>query len=522
MADAPTKPTVLPGEFPPLQGIRLVLLTIAVAVSSFMEILDMTIVNVSVPSIAGSLGVSPSEGTWAISSYMLAAAVVQPLAGWVSRRFGEVRTFVTSIVLFIIFSALCGLATSMPMLIAGRLMQGLVSGPMMAVAQALLIRNYPVHLRGLAMGLWAMVVIIAPVFGPILGGTITDNLSWPWLFYINVPVGALSALASWAVLHKRESRKVKVPIDAVGLILLVVGVGSLQFMLDNGNEQDWFSSPEICIAASIAVVALAFFVPWELTDPHPVVDLRLFKRRNFLVGALSVSVAYFAFSGINVVYPLWLQTTLGYTSTWAGYAIAPVGIVALFLAPLIGKNIHRINLRAAPTFAFCVFATSLYWVSTLNDQASFGQLALPRLLQGVGLALFFLPLNQIVMSGVSPNELALAAGLSNFLRTIAGSISTAVCIWMWNDRTDFHHGVLIEHITNDAVPNIAYQAQLAEQGLPAGLNFAYIERIIGQQASTLGANDVFYMLSILYIVMIPFLWFAKPPFGAAGAAPGGH
>jgi DHA2 family multidrug resistance protein len=293
-------------------------------------------------------------------------------------------------------------------------------------------------------------------------------------------------------------------------------------MLDNGTEQDWVASPENCIAASIAVVALAFFVPWELTDPHPVVDLRLFKRRNFLVGALSVSVAYFAFSGINVVYPLWLQTTLGYTSTWAGYAIAPVGIVALFLAPLIGKNIHRINLRAAPTFAFCVFATSLYWVSTLNDQASFGQLALPRLLQGVGLALFFLPLNQIVMSGVSPNELALAAGLSNFLRTIAGSISTAVCIWMWNDRTDFHHGVLIEHITNDAVPNIAYQAQLAEQGLPAGLNFAYIERIIGQQASTLGANDVFYMLSILYIVMIPFLWFAKPPFGAAGAAPGGH
>lgn len=522
MAEAPATPARLPGEYPPLQGLQLVLLTIAVAVSSFMEILDMTIVNVSVPSIAGSLGVSPSEGTWAISSYMLAAAVVQPLAGWVSRRFGEVRTFVTSIVLFIIFSALCGLATSMPMLIAGRLVQGLVSGPMMSVAQALLIRNYPVHLRGLAMGLWAMVVIIAPVFGPILGGTITDNLSWPWLFYINVPVGALAAVSAWWVLHKRESQKVKVPIDIVGLVLLVIGVGSLQFMLDNGNEQDWFNSPEIRAAAAIAVVALAFFIPWELTDEHPVVDLHLFKRRNFVVGSLSVSVAYFAFTGINVVYPLWLQTTLGYTSTWAGYAIAPVGIVALFLAPLIGKNIHRINLRAAPTFAFCVFATSLYWVSTLNDQASFGQLALPRLLQGVGLALFFLPLNQIVMSGVSPAELASAAGLSNFLRTIAGSISTAVCVWMWNNRTDFHHGVLIEHVSADAPATIAYQAQLTAQGLPDALSFAYIERVIGVQASTLGANDVFYMLFVLYLVMIPFLWLARPPFGAAGAAVSGH
>ena len=522
MADAPAPVPIEPGEFPPLRGIRLVLLTIAVAGSSFMEILDMTIVNVSVPSIAGSLGVSPSEGTWAISSYMLAAAVVQPLAGWVARRFGEVRTFCTSIVLFIIFSALCGLATSMPMLIAGRLMQGLVSGPMMSVAQALVIRNYPVHLRGLAMGLWAMVVIIAPVFGPIMGGWITDNLSWPWLFYINVPVGALAAFSSWWLLHKRESQKVKVPVDIVGLLLLVIGVGSLQFMLDNGNEQDWFSSPEIVAAAVISFVALAFFIPWELTDKHPVVDLHLFQRRNFLVGSLTVSVAYFAFSGVNVVYPLWLQTTLGYTSTWAGYAIAPVGVVALFLAPLIGKNIHRINLRAAPTFAFCVFATSLYIVSGLNDQASFGQLALPRLLQGVGLALFFLPLNQIVMSGVTPRELASAAGLSNFLRTIAGSISTAVCIWMWNDRTEFHHGILIQNVTQGAPATAAYQAQMAAQGLDPTLGLAYMERIVGVQASTMGANDVFLMLCLLYLVMIPFLWLSRPPFGAAGAARVGH
>ena len=522
MADAPSPAPVRPGEFPPLRGYRLVLLTIAISVSSFMEILDMTIVNVSIPSIAGSLGVSPSEGTWAVSSYMLAAAVVQPLAGWIGRRFGEVRTFVTSIVLFMVFSAICGFATSMPMLIGARLLQGFVSGPMMSVAQALMIRNYPVHLRGLAMGLWAMVVIVAPVAGPILGGTITDNLSWPWLFYINLPVGALAAAASWWLLRKRESQRVKVPVDIVGLLLLVIGVGSLQYMLDNGNELDWFTSPEIVTAACVAIVALAFFVPWELTDPHPVVDLHLFRRRNFVVGSLSVSVAYFPFSGINVVYPLWLQTTLGYTSTWAGFAIAPVGIVALFLAPLIGRNIHRLNLRAVPTLAFCIFATSLYWVSTLTEGASFGQLALPRFIQGMGLALFFLPLNQIVMSGVSANELASAAGLSNFLRTIAGSISTAICIFVWNDRTEHHIGNLMQHVSPDAPATAAYQAQLAAQGIQGTPALGAIDRVLASQASTLGANDIFFMLCLLYLLMIPFLWLARPPFGAAGTGGGGH
>jgi MFS transporter, DHA2 family, multidrug resistance protein len=516
MAESPSVP--LPaGEYAPLRGISLVLLTLAVAVSSFMEILDMTIVNVSLPSIAGSLGVSPAEGTWAISSYMLAAAVVQPLAGWIGRRFGEVRTFVTSIALFVVFSALCGLATSMPMLIAGRIVQGLVSGPMMSVAQALLLRNYPPHLRGLAMGLWAMVVIIAPIFGPILGGTITDNLSWPWLFYLNVPVGIAAAITSWALLKKRESKTVRVPIDVVGLVLLVVGVSSLQFMLDNGNEKDWFSSPIILAAAAVAVVALTFLIAWELTDEHPIVDLHLFKRRNFLIGSLSVAVAFFAFSGVNVLYPLWLQTTLGYTSTMAGYAIAPVGIVALFVAPLIGKNMHKINLRAAVTFAYLVFSTSLFLVSTLNDQASFSQLSLPRLLQGVGLAFFFLPLNQIVMSGVTASELASAAGLSNFLRTIAGSISTAMCIWIWNDRSEFHHAILSEHLRPDAAGFIAYQSQLATQGV-TDTAFAAMDRTISVQATTMGANDVFLMLCVLYIFLIPLVWYSRPPFGSAGSA----
>jgi MFS transporter, DHA2 family, multidrug resistance protein len=493
--------TLPPGEYPPLRGMQLVLLTFAIGVSSFMEILDMTIVNVSVPSIAGSLGVSPSEGTWAISSYMLAAAVVQPLAGWIGRRFGEVRTFVSSVVLFMVFSAICGLATTMPMLIVARLMQGFVSGPMMSVAQALLLRNYPAHLRGLALGLWAMVVIVAPIFGPILGGWITDNYSWPWLFYINLPVAAAAAIISWGLLRKRESQRVKVPVDTVGLVLV--------------------HSTESVAAAVIAFVALAFLIPWELTDKHPVVDLHLLGRRNFRVGTVAIGFAYFAFTGVNVVFPLWLQTTLGYTATWAGFAMAPVGLIAIVMAPVVGRNLHKLNLRWAATIAFCIFATSLFWIAKQNETVAFQQLALPRLLQGAGLALFFLPLNQMLMSGIPARELASAAGLSNFIRTISGSMATAVCVWLWTDRSEHHHATLVQHVTPDSGAWTAYQQQLADQGIQGTQAFAYVDRLIGLQSGTLGANDLFYLLGFLFLALIPLVWMAKPPFGAIAAGSGG-
>src|ERR1700690_122364 len=248
----------MPGEYPPLHGGKLFFLTVAIATASFMEILDMTIVNVSVPSISGSLGVTTSEGTWAVSSYMLAAAFMQPLSGWIARRFGEVRSFGNSILLFMVFSALCPLANTLPMLVGARLLQGLVSGPMMSVAQAILLRNYPLEKRGMALGLWSMVIMIAPIFGPIIGGWITDTFSWPWLFYIILPVGAFSAAASWSILRHRESKKVKLPIDVIGLALLVIGVGSLQFMLDNGNEKDWFNSPIIIAAGLVSLVSVTF------------------------------------------------------------------------------------------------------------------------------------------------------------------------------------------------------------------------------------------------------------------------
>jgi MFS transporter, DHA2 family, multidrug resistance protein len=501
-------------EYPPLHGGKLLFLTAAIGTAAFMEVLDMTIVNVSVPSISGSLGVSNSEGTWVISSYMLTAAVMQPLTGWIARRFGEVRTFVTSVCLFMLFSAICGLATSLPMLVAARLIQGFVSGPMMSVAQAILLRNYPIERRGMAIALFSMVLVLAPICGPILGGWITDNLSWPWLFYINLPVGAFCAGASWALLRDRESQKLKLPIDALGLVLLLVGVGSLQFMLDNGNEKDWFNSSIIVATAVVSLISLTLLIAWELTDEHPVIDMHLFGRRNFRVGVGVISVAFFGITGTNILFPLWLQTTLGYTATWAGLAVAPVGLLALVCFPIVGRNVNRMNLRLAASFAFCVFGSAIFWAATLNEQASFVQFATPRFFQGLGLSFFFLPLNQIVLSGIPSRDLASASGVSNFIRTMSGSIATAVTVWIWNRRTDFHHTVLTEHIRDAASGWSQYQAQLGAQGISGEGAFQYVDRIIGGQSATLAFNDVFFALGCIFLLLVPFVWLAKPPFGA--------
>jgi DHA2 family multidrug resistance protein len=504
----------------PLQGSALVLLTIAVAFSTFMEVLDMTIVNVSVPHIAGSLGVSPSEGTWTISSYALASAIMQPLTGWLARRFGEVRTFITSVGLFVVFSMLCGLATSMPMLVIFRLLQGAGSGPMVALSLSLLLASYPKAKQGIALALWAMTVVVAPIFGPILGGWLTDNLSWPWIFYINVPVGALAAMITWALLHKRETKTYKAPIDVIGLALLVVGVGALQFMLDNGNDNDWFSSPMILTLGLTALVCLTFLIVWELLAKHPVVDLSLFKRRNFTVAVIALSLGMMAFFGINVVFPLWLQTTLGYTATWAGLASAPVGVLAFLMAPIIGANIRRLELRAVVTFAFLVFAGTSFWFASFDSSASFSTLVWPRFVMGIGIACFFIPLNQMYLSGLPANQIASASGLANFCRTLGSSISTAATVTLWQHRGEYHHAVLTENITPAAPAATRFLQQLKHAGLSPTEQLGIINQLITREALTLAVNDVYLVCAVLFLAMIPLLWFARPPFGNADGAAG--
>jgi len=299
----------------------------------------------------------------------------------------------------------------------------------------------------------------------------------------------------------------------------VVGVGCLQFMLDNGNDKDWFSSSLITTLGIIAVVCITFFVAWELTEKHPIVDLSLFRSRNFCIGVIAMSLGMTAFFGINVVYPLWLQTVVGYTASWAGYATAPVGILAFLMSPIIGRNIQRLELRAVVTFSFLVFAVTSYWFSTFPADTSFGQFVLPRFLMGLAIPCFFIPLNQVILSGLKPHEIASASGLSNFFRTIAASISTAVTVTMWQHRGDFHHATLAEHINATSSATQQFVQGLGAVA-PGTASWSIIENIVNREALTLAVNDVFLLFAALFVLMIPVVWLAKPPFGNVGSAPG--
>ncbi|MGA9423392.1 MAG: DHA2 family efflux MFS transporter permease subunit, partial [Rhodanobacteraceae bacterium] len=302
------------------------------------------------------------------------------------------------------------------------------------------------------------------------------------------------------------------PIDVTGILLLVIGVGCLQFMLDNGNDKDWFASPMIVALGMAAVISLAFLIVWELTDQHPVVDLSLFRKPNFRYGTIALSLGFFAFFGINVVYPLWLQVVLGYTATWAGLATAPVGIIALVLMPFIGANMRRLNLRALTTFAFLVFAFTSFWFSHFTTDASFGQLVMPRLVQGFGVACFFVPLNQILLSGLKPGEVANASGLSNFFRTIAGSISTAVTVTLWQHRGDYHHAILAENVRAASPGTTHYLDLLSRMHVPALPGYAALDQILNRQALTLAVNDVFWLFGIVFVLIIGAIWLTRPPF----------
>jgi MFS transporter, DHA2 family, multidrug resistance protein len=499
--------------------------TLALSAATFMNVLDTSIANVSLSAIAGDLGVSPNQGTWVITSFGVANAIAVPLTGWLSQRFGQVRLFTASVILFVLTSWLCGLAPNMTTLILFRVLQGLVAGPMIPLSQALLLSSYPKALAGVAMALWSMTTLIAPVLGPLLGGWITDNISWPWIFYINIPVGIGAALVTWAIFRKRESVTRKLPIDSIGLALLVLWVGALQIMLDKGKELDWFHSGEVIALGIVALVGLIAFVIWELTEEHPVVDLSLFKRRNFWAGALALSVGYGLFFGNVVLLPLWLQQYMGYTATQAGMVLAPVGLMALLLSPLVGKNIAKFDPRKFAAFAFLVFALVLWMRSNFNTQADFRTIMIPTIIQGVAMAFFFIPLVTITLSGLPPDRIPAASGLSNFVRITAGSFGTSIATTIWQDRATLHHANLSEsvNIGNGAANNAI--AGLQSSGLSLEQALGTLNRLVDQQAYMLAAADVFYVSAVMFLLLIPLVFLAKKSKiegGSSDAAAGAH
>ncbi len=506
---------------PPLQGSQLAMGTLALSLAVFMNVLDSSIANVSIPAISGNLGVSPQQGTWVITSFAVANAISVPLTGWLTMQFGQVRLFMASILLFVLSSWLCGMAPNIETLIAARILQGAVAGPMIPLSQALLLGSYPPAKSSMALALWGMTTLVAPIMGPLLGGWISDNYSWPWIFYINIPVGLFTAWATWSIYAKRESVTRAIPIDKIGLALLVIWVGALQLMLDKGKELDWFNSGEIILLTVIAAVGLIYFIVWENGQDHPVVDLSLFKGRNFSAGVLAISVGYGLFFGSLVIMPLWLQTQLGYTATEAGKVMAPVGVFAIILSPIIGKILPKVDARRIASLAFLGFALVFFMRARFNTEVDTVSLLIPTLIQGAAMSMFFIPLTSIILSGQAPEKIPAASGLSNFVRIMCGGMGASIMTTMWDDRSTLHHARLTE-ATGYASPAFVQNMQTMQQaGLPDQAAYAVLDRSINVQASTMAATDIFYMAAMIFLVLIGFVWLTRPKKSSAPVDAGG-
>ncbi|BFG81398.1 DHA2 family efflux MFS transporter permease subunit [Paraburkholderia terrae] len=518
-------PSTHPGAPAPLTGARFVLGTLAVALATFMNVLDSSIANVAIPTISGNLGVSVDEGTWVITLFAAANAISIPLTGWLTQRVGQVKLFVWAILLFVFSSWLCGLAPTLPVLLAARVLQGAVAGPLVPLSQAMLLGSFPKEKGSSALSLWAMTATVGPIAGPALGGWITDSYSWSWIFYINIPVGLFAAGVIWAIYRDRETSARKLPIDTVGLLSLIAWVASLQIMLDKGKDLDWFNSPVIWALGVFALISFVFFLIWELTEEKPIIDLRLFARRNFLGGTVAISVAYAVFFANLVILPQWIQGFLGYRSVDAGLVTAPLGIFAVILAPVMGKIMPKSDVRVLATLAFLGFAGVFFMRSRYTTGVDPYTLVLPTLLQGIPMALFFTPLTAIILSGLSPDKIPAAAGLSNFVRIFAGAVGTSLLSTGWNNRTILHHARLTEQasVNNptfvDAIANL--QTKLDVSTTKA---MAFFEASLNTQASMLGLNDIFWLSGVIFLAIIPLIWVTRPGKGsAAGAAgAGGH
>ena len=505
----------MPAQPAPLTGGKLALIAFALALGTFMMVLDTTIANVSLTTIAGNLGVSSDNSTWVITAFAVANGVAVPLTGWLMGRFGVVRTFCTAVALFTLASFLCGIAWSLQSLIVFRILQGAGSGPMLPGSQALLISVFPPDKRSTALGVWSMTTLVGPVMGPILGGYISDNYHWSWIFLINVPFGIFTALVCWNGLKGRETPTRKLPIDTVGLGLLVLWVGALQVMLDLGKNADWFNDTTICVLAVVAAIGFVAWVIWELTDANPAVDLTLFKSRNFAIGNIAFCLGYAVFFANILILPLWLQTQLGYTATWAGLIAAPSGVVAVFLSPLAARLSGKIDARILATVAFCAFAVSYWMRSHYTTSASAWEFMLPLLVQGIAMSVFFLSMLTISLDGIPPQRLPSATGISNFARIVAGSFAASIITTAWDRREALHQSRLAEAIGNGVPLRMATEG-LQHMGLTATQAAGAVTRQMVGQAYLLASTDLFRVSAWLCAGLIVIVWFTRRPKGGHG------
>ncbi len=493
----------------PMAGSLLAVTSVALALGTFMQVLDSTIANVSIPAIAGDLGVSTSQGTWVITSFAVANGISLPLTAWLMRRFGVVRVFVIAVALFTVASFLCGISWNLPSLILFRVFQGAASGPLQPGSQILLIMIFAPAKRGAALGIWAMTAMIAPVCGPILGGYISDNISWPWIFFINVPIGIACCLIAWRNMKSRETPTTKTPVDRTGIMLLVVWVGALQVVLDTGKDADWFNSTVIVVESLVAAIGFIAWLIWELHEPHPIVDLRLFKSRNFAIATGVFCVGYALFIGGNLLQPLWLQTKLGYTATWAGLVLAPGGVVAFFLSPIVARSMGKIDARWLAVIGIGAFAVSCFMRSDYTADGDFRAMIIPMLVQGVALATFFISMTTLTLNGLDGRTVPQASSLATFARITAGSFAVALTTTAW-ERIGTVHQTRLAEVMGSTDPTFSHAVTaMRSAGLSAQQALAAITQQVSDQASFLGVIDFFRISGWCLVALIPLIALTK-------------
>jgi MFS transporter, DHA2 family, multidrug resistance protein len=504
------------------------IIAISVMLATFMEVLDTSVVNVSLPHIAGSLSASIDEATWTVTSYLVANAIILPMTGWLASTFGRKRLLMLSVVGFTSASFLCGFAPTLGSLIFFRIVQGATGGALQPLSQAVLLEAFPPNERGKAMGFWGLGVVVAPILGPVLGGWLTDNYSWRWVFYINIPVGVASLIMTKMFIFdppylRQESRKV----DYWGIGMLAVGIGALQILLDKGQEDDWFESNFMIALAIIAAVLLTVFVIHELLTDDPVVDLRVFKIRSYAVGVFLMTVVGFVLYGSLVLLPIMLQTLLGYPSLQAGIAMAPRGMGAFVMMPITGMMTGKFDARKLLTVGLVIGGVTLLWLSLINLQAGYWDIFWPQIVQGVGMSLLFVPLTTVSMDPIPREKMGNATSLFNLMRNIGGSIGIAVTGTLIARHTRVVTGTLGEHVnvydpeTQQLFMQIRAGFMAAGADMVTATNRAYaaLFGMISRQAAMVSFVGLFELLGFIFLAMIPLVLLMKRP--GSGAPPVG-
>jgi DHA2 family multidrug resistance protein len=497
--------------------------------ATFLEVLDTTVVNVSLPHIAGSLSATPEEATWTLTSYLVANAIVLPMTGFLAGYFGRKRLLMIAVTGFTLSSFLCGLAPSLTMLVVFRLLQGLTGGVLQPMSQAIMLEAFPVEQRGKGMAFWALGIVVAPILGPVLGGWLTDNFSWRWVFYINLPIGVASLIMTkMFIFDPPYLRKPRGRVDVVGIGLLVLGIGALQFVLDKGQQEDWFDSRMIVTLTAISAAALFGFIVHALSSADPVLDLRVLKDRTYATGVLMMTVLGFVLFGSLVMLPLFLQTVLGYSAYEAGTAMAPRGFGAFLAMPLVGYMMGKLDPRKMVMGGLAIAGGTLIMLANINLHAGYWDIFWPQFIQGLSMGLLFVPLSTVSMNSISRERMGNATSLFSLMRNLGAGVGIAGVATMVSRSTTRHAAQLTEHLNpySDTARRMleGTRAMFMSRGSSFGKatqqSLAALSGMIHQQAAMLAFIEVIRLLGVIFLVVIPLVLIMKRP-ARSSAPPGG-